>query len=40
MLAATGFKVEGIREYSYFDKPTKSLDFAGMTADLEVKKCP
>lgn len=40
MLAATGFKAECIREYSYFDKPTKSLDFAGMTADLEVKKFP
>ena len=38
MLLATGYKAENIREYSYFDKATKLLDFAGMTADLEVKK--
>lgn len=38
MLLATGYKAENIREYRYFDKATKSLDFAGMTADLEVRK--
>ena len=35
MLLATGYK--DIREYTYFDKATKLLDFAGMTADLEVR---
>jgi len=38
MLLATGYKAENIREYSYFDKETKLLDFAGMTNDLEVRK--
>ena len=35
---ATGYKAENIREYSYFNKETKLLDFAGMTSDLEVRK--
>lgn len=34
MLLATGYK--DIREYTYFDKATKLLDFAGMMADLEA----
>jgi len=38
MLLATGYKAENIREYNYFDKETKLLDFAGMTNDLEVSK--
>lgn len=38
MLLNTGYKAENIKEYRYFDNATKSLDFAGMQADLEVKK--
>ena len=36
MLLATGYKAENIKEYRYFDNATKSLDFSGMTTDLEV----
>ena len=36
MLLATGYKAENIKEYRYFDNATKSLDFDGLCADLEV----
>ncbi|KAL9983331.1 hypothetical protein ACROYT_G005484 [Oculina patagonica] len=36
MLLNTGYKAENIKEYRYFDNATKSLDFAGMQADLEA----
>lgn len=38
MLLNTGYKAENIKEYHYFDNATKSLDFNGMQADLEVTK--
>lgn len=37
MLLATGYKAENIKDYRYFDKATKGLDFQGMWEDLEVK---
>lgn len=36
MLLATGYKEGNIKEYRYFDSATKSLDFEGICADLEV----
>lgn len=35
MLLATGYKAENIKDYRYFDKATKGLDFQGMWEDLE-----
>ena len=37
MLLASGYKAENIKEYRYFDRATKGLDFQGMWDDLEVK---
>lgn len=36
MLLVIGYK--DIREYIYFDKVIKLLDFVGMMVDLEVRK--